>query len=260
MPGILMSQQLQFGISTGFTSYYGDLNKPGETPLTNHGLNIGVFSRIKTTTPYQFRVNGNIAQINLEPGKYSNHPSIKTNIYELNVLTELNFFKMVNINITQFYPYGFVGFGAIFFNPKGKYENEYVNLQPLGTEGQGMKGKVGHYSRLSPVIPFGVGLMVNLNKDLNIGFEYGFRRTFTDYLDDTGKSRINYLDLLYFNGPMAARMSNPSVDPADPQGIIYSRGGKYSDWYNLAKITIAFKIKTLKRSPKRKKKFYCPKF
>ena len=40
-------------------------------------------------------------------------------------------------------PYGFLGIGLLYHNPKGYFapEDEWVALQPLGTEGQNLKRK-----------------------------------------------------------------------------------------------------------------------
>jgi hypothetical protein len=42
----------------------------------------------------------------------------------------------------------YLSMGAIFFkfNPKGKYLNEWLELQPIGTEGQGLPGYDAPYT------------------------------------------------------------------------------------------------------------------
>jgi hypothetical protein len=73
--------------------------------------------------------------------------------------------------------YGFAGFGVAYFNPKADYQGKTYVLQPLQTEGVS-------YSRVTPVIPFGLGIRLKMGPNMNISFEGGYRKTFTDYMDD----------------------------------------------------------------------------
>jgi hypothetical protein len=63
---------------------------------------------------------------------------------------------------------------------------KWVKLQPLHTEGQGQPGYDKPYSLVTVAIPVGLGLRYRLNDNFNLGFEVGYRYTFTDYLDDVG--------------------------------------------------------------------------
>jgi hypothetical protein len=105
----------------------------------------------------------------------------------------------------RFQPYLMVGFGGMYFNPRGtlytdfkKGTKQWVDLRPLRTEGQGFD-KVGYpemYSRYSMIVPAGVGFRFDLGPRTSIGLEYMLRYTFTDYLDDvSGK----YVDPLRFD-------------------------------------------------------------
>lgn len=56
----------------------------------------------------------------------------------------------------------------------------------LHTEGQGNAGYDKPYSLVTLAIPVGFGMRYRLNQKIDIGFEVGFRFTFTNYLDDVG--------------------------------------------------------------------------
>jgi len=48
----------------------------------------------------------------------------------------------------------------------------------------GNEEKVTDYSSVQPVIPFGVGVEYDLGERLNLGFEFGARKLFFDFLDN----------------------------------------------------------------------------
>ncbi|GAB3885430.1 DUF6089 family protein [Spirosoma agri] len=93
-------------------------------------------------------------------------------------------------------PYIFGGIALLAHSPEartpagtdaGEYEaQKWVKLQPLHTEGQGQPGYEKPYSLVTAAIPVGFGLRYRLNENFNLGFEIGYRYTFTDYLDDVG--------------------------------------------------------------------------
>lgn len=96
--------------------------------------------------------------------------------------------------------YIFAGIGGIHFNPKASLNGEWYELQPLGTEGQGLKDEDGNfavgpkYSLFELAFPVGIGAKYTLSTRWSIGFEIGARYTTTDYLDDASGSYFNYYD------------------------------------------------------------------
>lgn len=84
------------------------------------------------------------------------------------------------------YPYGFFGISAFWFNPRGKAENgDWTSMKKLGTEGQYVAETRRPYSRISVAIPIGLGVKYRINRQILLGLEFGQRKTFTDYIDDT---------------------------------------------------------------------------
>ncbi|HET8859920.1 hypothetical protein [Marivirga sp.] len=97
---------------------------------------------------------------------------------------------------------------------------EYVSLWQLGTEGQRASTEAREaylqafgkelptpYSRISVVIPVGIGARYKLTSNLDISMEVGYRHTFTDYLDDVSGE---YVDLGVF-GSLADLRANPEA-------------------------------------------------
>ena len=151
--------------------------------------------------------------------------SFRNQIKELSVVTIIDLFEnnSTYMSRVKWTPYIYVG-GAIFLhNPQAKapatdlqgnalpQAGEWVNLRPLGTEGQyaalpTTATNYGNtpYSLVQFAIPFGVGARFRLNEVLDLSADIGFRFTFTDYLDDVSK---NYVDLPLLKDPLAQAMS-----------------------------------------------------
>jgi hypothetical protein len=112
-------------------------------------------------------------------------------------------------------PYVFAGVGLIRHNPKAKTPdalgNEWVALQPLGTEGQqsGQPGYEKPYSLIQPVFPVGLGFRWKLNQRIDIAAEIGLRITLTDYLDDVSGKYPVAADL---QSDLARAMSNRTLE------------------------------------------------
>lgn len=151
--------------------------------------------------------------------------------------------------------YGFVGIGAVLFNPKAKYLNgRYYPLQPLGTEGQGLVSGTKKYSRVTVAIPVGIGGKYAIDRYWSIGFETGWRKTFTDYMDDV--STTYHTQTLIANG--ATPQAIYFADPTQGQGLGPSpssvaegeqRGDpKQNDSYLFFNITAAYKVIYKKRT------------
>lgn len=157
-------------------------------------------------------------------------------------------------------PYIFAGVAFFYNNPKAPNEKgTYVPLQPLGTEGQtiGVKSK---YKRAQISIPFGAGLNYRLNRQMNIGYEIGWRKTFTDYLDDVSGKYVNR-DLLTGDAKYLSDPSNQAFkDKSNPNyrqfggayGVKDSQRGTTNekDWYIVSGFNIQYILIPQSKSPK----------
>jgi hypothetical protein len=105
---------------------------------------------------------------------------------------------------------------------------EWVDLQPLGTEGQRVllqeedtNNKIKPYNRIQVAIPFGIGFRFRLSTKLDISSEFSFRYSFTDYLDDVSG---NYIDLGAFGeNDLAKALSYRSNEVASPNQTYVSK-------------------------------------
>lgn len=176
-----------------------------------------------------------------------------------------NYAKYKNINQGI---YGFIGIGVFYYNPKGKIPgtNNYVELRPLHTEGQGLPGGPKQYSRFSVCIPVGVFYKVTIKKKWSFGAEFCYRKTFTDYIDDVGGSYYDPVKLTNAYGPLSAQMSNPYKPDASlgqkisdtypaADGTPAQRGDKQKDVYLSLQVTLGYTFKKAKKSARLRSKF-----
>ncbi|MEZ5045462.1 MAG: outer membrane beta-barrel protein [Chitinophagaceae bacterium] len=117
----------------------------------------------------------------------------------------LQFFRSDSkLALIDFQPYFMAGLGLYSFNPMGSYYDPiledlvWVELQPLRTEGQGMKEYPTRkmYATTQFNMPFGFGLKYKLGKYTQLSFEFLGRKLFTDYLDDVS---THFIDPAYFS-------------------------------------------------------------
>lgn len=148
--------------------------------------------------------------------------------------------------------YVFVGIGFFYFNPQGEYKGQWYNLQPMGTEGQGIEPGTKKYSRLAMAIPFGIGFKHRLNYKWSIGLELGLRKTNTDYIDDVSTVYYDKETIRQNYGDMAAHFADPSIlDINAPYKSLGSttapgqtRGNpKHKDSYIFSWVSISYNFK-----------------
>jgi hypothetical protein len=191
-------------VGTGTTTYFGDLKANGDYFDPKFNLNVGLQyffnNRVAARVEAQwFSLEGADSDSG-EPGKINRNLSFTSNNYELNAVGIIQAFP----NGTRYYQrpafnvYGFAGIGLLYFNPKAEYQGKKYALQPIQTEGVS-------YSRVTVVIPYGIGIKYKVNPFFNVGLEGGFRQTFTDYLDDVSST---YIDNSTFTDPVHAALAD----------------------------------------------------
>jgi hypothetical protein len=87
---------------------------------------------------------------------------------------------------TDFRLFAYLGAGVIYHNPKGQInrQGEFYDLQPLRTENV-------DYNQFEFVLPAGMGFHFTMKRRHRVGFDFGWRTTFTDYLDDASTVYVN---------------------------------------------------------------------
>lgn len=273
------------GVSISALNYFGDLSpKPGKLstdisftrPAIAFSFSHRFGPRYTLTGSFLYgALRGSDAESANENNanayyRHTRNLSFRNRIKELSVVATIDLFENQSTYISRvkWTPYVFLGIAVFYNNPQGqvpeyhvdgvtKFDNagQWVDLQPLGTEGQYSTLQPGDanygikpYHKIQPAIPFGVGARFRLNEVFDVSAEIGFRYTFTDYLDDVSK---NYVDLGVFgNNELAKAMSyrtgelpqyNPvtSTDPlmqpyVGRDGVTYNVRAGYGSEYHEA--------------------------
>lgn len=177
-------RQSEIGVFGGGSYYIGDLNP--RTHLIYTKPAVGLFYRMALNYRAAFRFGFNYGSVyasdasSKEPNQLERNLSFRSNIYDLHALAEFNFVEYrIGSNKHIFTMFVFAGLGAYYFNPQSNLGNGYVNLDELNTEGQSKS-----YSKIQMNLPFGTGIKWNVHDWIGLGFEWGPRKLFTDYLDD----------------------------------------------------------------------------
>ncbi|MFA8450866.1 MAG: DUF6089 family protein [Bacteroidales bacterium] len=238
------AQNLEVGLFAGGSYYLGDINPDIHFAQMHPG--VGALARLNLNNRWAVRLNGYYGEVSGDDTKrkYVEGRNLKFNsaILDISATAEFNFLEyFTGAYMDYFTPYIFGGIGIITYNPKANGEN----LRDLGTEGQlvGFNGR-SKYGNLSMTIPFGFGFKYSISKKLCLGFEWGMRKTFTDYIDDVSKTY--YLDGTKINpGNPEQALSDPTLNH-QPQ---MQRGNsEFNDWVNFTGLTLTYKIELVDQS------------
>lgn len=120
--------------------------------------------------------------------------------------------------------------GLFYMNPTTQYNGEKIELNEVGTEGQGSTlNSKKRYNNLQLCLPIGVGGKITLGKIATFNIDIAIRKIFTDYLDDVASDDyVDPISLAAANGSTAAALSNRSLD-----GSRFGKRGNSTtkDWY-----------------------------
>jgi hypothetical protein len=204
------AQRVHVGIAGGVANYSGDLPDKFYINSETKGF-FGATVHYELSNQLFLRAGFSFASVSGND-KFSSKSSLQkrnlsfeTAISEFSVVGE---FYPLNINEERLSPYVFGGLAIFQFNPY-TYDaaNRQVFLRPLSTEGQGIYPGKKKYSLNQEAIPFGGGLKVLISENLMLGIEIGFRKLFTDYLDDVSTTYADYNDLLAAKGSVAVELA-----------------------------------------------------
>lgn len=203
-----LTAQNSISYGSGSSTYLGELN-PYNAPIRSL---FGLATRWNVGASYTYQIN---KKISLSPSisvirLFGDDNLMRNNrAKELNYLRNLHFrntlyeggvllnYSLLNDNSffkrpKQYYFFS-LGFAYFHHEPEAKapiidptIKNGWVKLRPLMTEGQETP-----YSNHGFVVPFGAGITKYINKNTSIRFEFLYRLTFTDYLDDVSEVFID---------------------------------------------------------------------
>ena len=181
------------GFHIGAMNYFGDI--PSGFTFTRPGGGVFIMRKISPRAHIRLslsvgRLEGDDFESEENSGTYARNLHFRNDILELTLTNTLDLIGSYGKyqKRAPFTPYLFYGIGLVHHNPKAKIPvnqgNEWIELQPLGTEGQGRPGYGDPYSKIQLALPLGLGLKWSINDRMDIAIESGVRFTFFDHLDD----------------------------------------------------------------------------
>lgn len=130
-------------------------------------------------------------------GRYERNLSFESPITEIVGMVEFHPFEMFTEYSDEKYPpevspYVVGGIGYFKFNPRTQLDGQWIDLQPLSTEGQGFAEypKVKEYKLTQINFPIGLGARYDVSPVVNLRAEVLYRFLTTDYLDDVSGKYI----------------------------------------------------------------------
>jgi hypothetical protein len=269
LPILASAQNFYFSARLGLAGYQGDL-KPGHL-LSQLKLLKSIGAQYDLTEHITARSYISFTKLQADDKKGTadmrqRNLNFQTKLLDWELTAQYSLFSL---NERWWTPYVFTGIGIYHFNSYTKNaEGKQIYLQPLSTEGQGFQPGMAPYKLTQFSIPLGLGANYSLGEDTRIGIEAGYRKIFTDYLDDVSGAYVDESALRNARGQQAVDLAwrggevsgNPYPAAGTPRG-----NPKYKDGYYYVAVTFIIrywfdKYKQIAGIPgsAREKKVGCP--
>lgn len=232
---------LRIGASGGSTNYLGDLDDDFTFKFTKAAF--GLDLSYKFNPLMSVRVGVSHGWASAADSVSNNEARNRRDLHFRTPITEGSLQLVIDFvandrrfrDRPDYVPYVFGGLSIFKFNPQALYQGQWVDLQTIGTEGQFIFGSnnPGPYALVQMAIPMGAGIRIRLSDQWDFEIETGFRKTFTDYLDDVSGLYPDRNELFESagGGALGTRATFLS-DPNDVAAINGIRGDQtQTDWY-----------------------------
>jgi len=168
-PGICVFAQrnANFGIIGGISYYMGDINPSRH--FYNPSPAVGIIYRVNINPRFAVRGNAYYTTVSgsdndfpelLHPDRPFEPVTFSTSLLDLNLQTEFNFLPFTpNVGNFKYTPYVSAGLGFTMALSGGSGANHHLTF------------------------PFGIGAKLNISKRISTGFEWSFRKAFSDLID-----------------------------------------------------------------------------
>ncbi|WP_051295813.1 DUF6089 family protein [Eisenibacter elegans] len=208
------------GVSIGAMNYFGDVystvahTRPGLSAFVSRKLSAHWHTRLELLWG---RLLADDAAADPNTAFYARNLHFRNDVKELSLVGVYEIFPSYGRYDQRraVRPYVFGGIALIHHNPKARIEGEWVELQPLRTEGQGQPGYAQPYSKVLLALPLGGGLTFSLGDRFDLSIETGLRFVQSDYIDDVGG---RYADASELASPLAQRLHNRTLASSNRRG------------------------------------------
>ena len=248
--------------TTSFTSLRFGATRPGVGVAITHRFLPRVSGRFGVTYG---RISGDDALAADENGvdsRFRNNRNFAfvNDILEASAVVVVDLIENRNnyLKRPDFVPYVFGGVAGFYSNPRGLVrtntaglaQGTYIDLQQLKTEGQ-----TTAYGKTQFAIPFGGGIRYRINRNFDASLEVGWRKTFTDYIDDVGGNYAGLGGLTggeaqqYFGNGITKSLTGEYAGFANAGSYRGDKNGK-TDWYITTGITLSYILTPHIKNPK----------
>ncbi len=257
---------MKLSAGIGSSTYFGDLCETGDCLRARPYFNLGFDYRF--TGKIRARIEGAYYRLEARDAGGKNEKrnlSFRSGNIEVAATGIYEFFSY-NKFFNQrplFNPYLYAGVGFTYFTPRTELDGKWYSLPKYATEGV-------TYNQLAFMIPYGFGVQMALANTLDVSFEFGIRKTFTDYLDDVSTVYIDNAKLAS-KEPIAAQLADRTSDLGIPptydsdDGVHWNAGHKRGnpdrkDSYIVIAAKLEYTINPLVKNKRKNIKFRKPKF
>jgi len=181
----LQAQSLELGVFAGASTYNGDLSQQYFVRKTIHPA-FGGFAELHLNDKFSANllirkgtISGDDVYSDIAAFMERNL-SFQSDIIEFQMTGRYYPYGFDNVN-QKWAPYLFTGITVFHFNPEAYYDNRWIELQPLSTEGQGTSAFPDRdpYKLTQVAIPMGGGLKYIVNHNVAIAVEGNLQVTLT---------------------------------------------------------------------------------
>lgn len=233
-----VAQDVELGVFGGGSYYLGELNPGKQFLFTNPAF--GFAGRYNFDKRLAIKLNAIMGKLSgddaVSLADTNRNLRFQSSLTEISALIEFNFFDFfIGSQKNYFTPYLFAGPGVFFFDPKAPYNGEMVALADLRTEGQSK-----NYSLFGLAAVFGFGFKYSINSRIGLNFDWGMRKTYTDYIDDI--STTYYVDFDNQSAAFGEKELLSDSSPIKHKPGMQRGNSENNDWYSVAGITIIYRF------------------
>lgn len=150
-------------------------------------------------------------------------------------------YEIFDIAEKRYTPYVFAGVSVFHFSPY-TYDRNGTRRWLKGYATELQPYKLDQFS-----IPFGGGIKFAVNRNISLGWEFRFNKTFTDYIDDVSSTYVDMQTLLARRGARAVDLAYRGDEtthgsPDYPAGGTMRGNPKTKDWYYFSGITLSYRL------------------
>ncbi|MFZ9661484.1 MAG: DUF6089 family protein [Chitinophagaceae bacterium] len=265
----VVGQSMSYDLWYGLSMYQGDI-KSESLPSFKSSAAVGFGITYSFDQKLSLVANFKKSKISADDKGSSDPLRRERNLNFTSHISELSLSLRRTLFVNQsriINPYIDLGLALFHFNPY-TFDRTGIKhfLKPLGTEGQGTNSYSDRksYSLIQFSIPLEIGIYIKINNLICITYNFGWRKTFTDYLDDISKT---YADpnALIKKGPKTLELAfrGNEINPSLPYpSTSFPRGNsKNMDGYFFSGLGMAFQLpKNRQGYKKENSQMNCPSF